>query len=150
MLRLNRIIAKDIEMCTYYCYIRCETLIAWTGLSHYHAQLGLPEKGHTIKGLVIYNGWDLGSLELIKGLALGCCQPSPGVWKKPAGRKWKGENIIIVHYHIPVSRRRRGICEKLLFVWNLTIFKTSMCLKLYKTTKISLFLVAWLLYDYGL
>ncbi len=26
-----------------------------TGTTHYHAQLGLPDKGRTVKGLVVYN-----------------------------------------------------------------------------------------------
>ncbi len=30
-----------------------------TGTTHYHAQLGLPDKGHAIKGLVVCNSWDL-------------------------------------------------------------------------------------------
>ena len=37
-------------------------------------------KGLSIKGLVVYNNWDLESLDLLNGLALGCCyQPSPEV-----------------------------------------------------------------------
>ena len=43
----------------------------------YHAQLGLPDKGCAIKGLVVCNNWDLETLNLLKGLALGCYQPSP-------------------------------------------------------------------------
>ena len=27
--------------------------------THYYAQLGLPNKNRSIKGLVVYNGWDL-------------------------------------------------------------------------------------------
>ena len=30
-----------------------------TGATQYHAQLGLPDKGRAIKGLVVYNSWDL-------------------------------------------------------------------------------------------
>ncbi len=30
-----------------------------TGATHYHAQLGLLDKGREIKGLVICNSWDL-------------------------------------------------------------------------------------------
>ncbi len=30
-----------------------------TGATQYHAQLGLPDKGHAIKGLVVCNSWDL-------------------------------------------------------------------------------------------
>ena len=50
-----------------------------TGETHYHAQLGLPEKGRAIKGLVVCNNWDLEPLDLLNGLALGCYQPSPDV-----------------------------------------------------------------------
>ena len=44
-----------------------------TGATQYHAQLGLPDKGRAIKGLVV---WDLEPLDLLNGLALGCYQPS--------------------------------------------------------------------------
>ena len=30
-----------------------------TGATQYHAQLGLPDKGRTIKGLVVCNDWNL-------------------------------------------------------------------------------------------
>ncbi len=30
-----------------------------TGVTHYHAQLGLPDKGRAIKGLVVCNDRDL-------------------------------------------------------------------------------------------
>ncbi len=50
-----------------------------TGATQYHAQLGLPDKGRAIKGFVVCNNWDLEPLDLIKGLALGCYQPSPEV-----------------------------------------------------------------------
>ncbi len=43
---------------------------------HYHAQLGLQEKGHAIKGLVVYNNLDPEPLDLLNGLALDCYQPS--------------------------------------------------------------------------
>ena len=49
-----------------------------TGATHYHAQLGLPDKGRAIKGLVVCN-WDLEPLNLLNGLALVCYQPSPEV-----------------------------------------------------------------------
>ena len=42
-----------------------------TGTTQYHAQLGLPDKGRAIKGLVVCNDWDLEPLNLINGLALG-------------------------------------------------------------------------------
>ncbi len=49
-----------------------------TGATHYHAQLGLPDKGRAIKGLVVCNSWDLEPFDLLNGLALGCCyQPCP-------------------------------------------------------------------------
>ncbi len=50
-----------------------------TGATHYYAQLGLPDKGRAIKGLVVCNNWDLEPLDLLNGLALGCYQPSPEV-----------------------------------------------------------------------
>ena len=43
-------------------------------LNTMHAQLGLPDKGRAIKGLVVCNSWDL-----LNGPALGCYQPSPEV-----------------------------------------------------------------------
>ena len=49
------------------------------GVTHYLAQLGLPDKGRAIKGLVVCNSWDLEPLDLLKGLALGYYQPSPEV-----------------------------------------------------------------------
>ena len=48
-----------------------------TGVTQYHAQLGLPDKGRAIKELVVCNNWDLEPLDLLNGLALGCYQPSP-------------------------------------------------------------------------
>ena len=42
-----------------------------TGATQYHTQLGLPEKGHAIKGLVVCNDWDLEPLDLLNGLAIG-------------------------------------------------------------------------------
>ncbi len=50
-----------------------------TDATLYHAQLGLPDKGRTIKGLVVCNDWDLDPLDLLNGLALGFYQPSPEV-----------------------------------------------------------------------
>ena len=50
-----------------------------TGATQYHAQLGLPDKGRAIKGLVVFNSWDLEPLDLLNGLALGCYQPSSEV-----------------------------------------------------------------------
>ena len=50
-----------------------------TGTTHSHAQLGLPDKGHAIKRLVVCSNWDLELLVLLNGLALGCYQPSPEV-----------------------------------------------------------------------
>ncbi len=78
----NRVIAKDVKSCTFYCYVRCATLkvgvggMPWpnTGATHYHAQLGIPKKGHAIKGLVVCNSWDLEPWDLLNGLALGCKQ----------------------------------------------------------------------------
>ncbi len=50
-----------------------------TGETQYHAQLGLPDKGRPIKGLVVCNNSVLEPLDLQNGLALGCDQPSPKV-----------------------------------------------------------------------
>ena len=50
-----------------------------TGPTQYHAQLGLPDKGRAINGLVVYNKWDLEPLDLPNGLTLCCYQPSPEV-----------------------------------------------------------------------
>ena len=47
-----------------------------TGATQYHAQLGLPDKGRAIKGLVVCNSWDLEPLDLLNGLALDCYWPS--------------------------------------------------------------------------
>ena len=47
-----------------------------TGATRYHAQLRLPGKGRAIKGLVVFNSWDLEPLDLLNCLALGCYQPS--------------------------------------------------------------------------
>ncbi len=50
-----------------------------TGAIQYHAQLGLPDKGHAIKGLAVCNDWDLVPLDLLNGMTLGSYQPSPEV-----------------------------------------------------------------------
>jgi len=50
-----------------------------TGVTHYHAQLGLPDKGRAMKGFVVCYSWDIESLDLLNGPALGCYQPSPEV-----------------------------------------------------------------------
>ena len=42
-----------------------------TGATKYLAQLGLPDKGRAIKGLVFCNSWDLEPWDLLNGLALG-------------------------------------------------------------------------------
>ena len=57
------------------------TGIPWpqTGETQYFAQLGLPDKGRAVKGLVVCISWDLAPLDLLNGLALGCYQPSPEV-----------------------------------------------------------------------
>ncbi len=49
------------------------------GATQYHEQLGHPDKGCAIKGLVICNDWDLVPLNLINSLAIGCYQPSPEI-----------------------------------------------------------------------
>ncbi len=51
-----------------------------TGATQNHAQLGLLDAGRPIKGLVVYNNWDLEPLDLLNGLAPGSYQPSPEVF----------------------------------------------------------------------
>ncbi len=49
----------------------------WPQTDATQAKLGLPEKGPTIKGLVVCNNLKLETLDLlINGLALGCYQLS--------------------------------------------------------------------------
>ena len=50
-----------------------------TGATNCYAQLGLPDKGHIIKRLVVCSGLCLGPLDLLNGLALGYYLPSPEV-----------------------------------------------------------------------
>ncbi len=80
-------LTEHVESCTYCYYVRCVTFIDWlgglpgpkTGATHYHAQLGCQDKGHaTIKGLVVWNSWDLEPLDLLNDLALGWYHPHPG------------------------------------------------------------------------
>ncbi len=68
--RPKLVIAKDIKVFTYCCYVRCATsivgvgIMSWyqTGATHYHGQLGFPDKVHAMKGLVVcYVVW-LGSM----------------------------------------------------------------------------------------
>ena len=61
--------------------LRVGEIYPWTqtGATHYHAQLGIPDKGRAIKELVSCNSWDIEPLVLENGLALGCYQPSPEV-----------------------------------------------------------------------
>ena len=42
-----------------------------TGVTQYHAQLGIPDKGRAIKGLIFCYNWNLEPLDLLNGLALG-------------------------------------------------------------------------------
>ncbi len=42
-----------------------------TGATQYHAHLGLPDKDRAIKGLIVYNNWELEPSDLLKDLALG-------------------------------------------------------------------------------
>ncbi len=68
------VIAIDVKSCAYCCYDRSWILIVWVegmswpqwGATQYNEQLGLPDKGRTIKGLVVCNDWDLEPLDLIK------------------------------------------------------------------------------------
>ena len=56
--------------------MRMENALAKTGATQYHVQLGLPDKGRAIKGLVVCNSWYTELWDLLNGLALGCYQPS--------------------------------------------------------------------------
>ncbi len=56
-----------------------EVLFPKIRTTHFHAQLGVPDKGCTIKVLVVCNVWYLEPLGLLNGLALGCYQPSSEV-----------------------------------------------------------------------
>ena len=76
MIGPNLVVAKDVKSYAYCCYVRCVTLIVrvggmpWpqTGATHYHAQLGLPDKGRAIKGLIIcYVVW---LVSMIYGMGL--------------------------------------------------------------------------------
>ncbi len=40
-----------------------------TGTTQYNAQLGLSDKGWTIKGLVVCNNWDLDPLDMLNSSA---------------------------------------------------------------------------------
>ena len=41
--------------------VRHNSIMPWTlkDANDYHAQLGLPGKGRAIKGLIVYNGWNI-------------------------------------------------------------------------------------------
>ena len=43
-----------------------------TVVTQYHTQLGLPDNGRAIEGLVDCNCWDLEPSDLLNDLALGC------------------------------------------------------------------------------
>ncbi len=49
-------------------------------LAQYHAQLGLPDKGLVIKGLIVCKSWGIKPWDQLNGLALGCYQSSPEVY----------------------------------------------------------------------
>ncbi len=46
-----------------------------------HAQLGLPDNGRAITGLVVCNDWNQEPLELLHSLALGCYQGNTKFYK---------------------------------------------------------------------
>ena len=48
-----------------------------TGATHSHAQLGLPNKGRAIKGLVVCNDWDLEPLDQLKRYGPRLLSPVP-------------------------------------------------------------------------
>ncbi len=113
----NRVIARDVKSCTYCCYVRCATLIVWvrqakTGATQYNAPLGLPDKGHVIKGLVVCNNKDLEPWNLLNGLALGWYQPSPEVCRyakqaniQPARNKWILEIALLCKIRMTTSTK---------------------------------------------
>ncbi len=55
----NHVLAKDLNICTCYCYVRFTVLIVRVGRrpwpknrrNYYHAKLGYSDKGRAIKGL---------------------------------------------------------------------------------------------------
>ena len=53
------IVSKDVKHGFYCCYLRCATLIdrvegmLKTGATHCYAQIGLPDKDHAIKELIV-------------------------------------------------------------------------------------------------
>ena len=72
------VIAEDLKSCKYCCYVICMTLIEWiwgNALAQNLCnslpitQLELPDKGCAIKGYGDENGWYLGPLVLLNGLA---------------------------------------------------------------------------------
>ncbi len=55
-------------------------LLPKIGKTDYHEQLGLQDKGRAIKEIIVVcNDWNLKSLDILNGLAVGCYQPSPEV-----------------------------------------------------------------------
>ena len=76
------------------------------GATQFHAQLGLPDKGSVIKGLVVCNNWDLVPLDLLNGLALGCYQPSPEVLIVLQNKFLKNESLIkLLSFYINSSTK---------------------------------------------
>ena len=74
--KIDFVIAKDFKSCTYYCQRRDINSISkknpWPliGKTHYHVQLGLPDKGCSIYWLVVcYVVWLRSMKEMVLGLA---------------------------------------------------------------------------------
>ncbi len=74
--------AKDVTSCVHCCYVRCATLIICVG------GMPWPNTGAISTCTVKVSrqrscnqrvGWDLEPMDLRKGLALCCYQPSPGL-----------------------------------------------------------------------
>ncbi len=78
----NRVIAKyvksNFQYSTFKVRVEGDVLIK-TGATSYHVPLGLPNKGHSIRVLVVWKSWDLEPLELLKCPALGWNPPIPEV-----------------------------------------------------------------------
>ena len=59
------------------------------GMPSHHAQWGLTDKCRAIKGLLIWYSWDLMTLDLLNGLALGCYRQSLEKSTNLLGSYWK-------------------------------------------------------------
>ncbi len=85
MLIQNPVIAKDVKIWTYFYYVRCPGMNSMSSVNEL-----APNRWNSVpctirtfrqrtcnQRLVVFNSWDLEPVDLLNGLALGCCQPSP-------------------------------------------------------------------------